>query len=113
MRARSTTTRRAAGAELLLLVEPPELLLPGPDVVLDPLDELVLLLLPDRFVPETPALLAPPTMPIKASTWHRTTVFEALSREPFSTTGSNTSPKSTSQTSSAASVSPRLRKAGR
>jgi hypothetical protein len=57
-----------------------------PDVPLVPL-------VPLRLVPLVPpAPIVPPTVPMRASTSHRTTVLLALSSVPFSTTYSVTSP---------------------
>jgi len=53
-------------------------------------------LVPLRLVPDAPPAAVPPTVPMSASTSHRTTVLLALSSEPFSTTYSVTSPWSTS-----------------
>ena len=52
------------------------------------------------LAPPAPAcplvVVAPPTMPIRASTWQRTVVFAALSRVPVSLTNTARSPRSTS-----------------
>jgi hypothetical protein len=68
---------------------------------------------PERpAVPAAPAPDVPPTMPIRASTSHRTTVLVALSRVPFSTIISTTSPRSTA-TSSTVAAAASVRKEGR
>ncbi len=55
--------------------------------------ELELPELPERLAPAAPLLPeVPPTIPIRASTSHRTTLFVELSSVPFSTTYSTTSP---------------------
>jgi hypothetical protein len=53
---------------------------------------------PDAFPAALPCV--PPISPIKASTWHRTVVLLALSTEPFSTTYTSISPRSTATNSS-------------
>jgi hypothetical protein len=70
---------------------------------------------PLRDVPAAPAPapVVPPTMPSRASTSHRITVFVALSSEPFSTTYSTTSPRSTSTRRTAVSDRDTARKGGR
>lgn len=73
---------------------------PDPDVPLVPV-----LLVP--LAPVVPAV--PPTVPIRASTSHLTTVLFALSRVPFSTTYSVTSPWSTS-TSLRSKIGPAARR---
>jgi hypothetical protein len=68
------------------LLKEPEPLVPCPD--------------PEPLLPLCPVVPPvadePPTVPISASTSHRTMVFEPLSRVPFSTTYSARSPSSTS-----------------
>ena len=70
---------------------------------------------PLRVVPAAPAPapVVPPTMPSRASTSHRTTVLVALSSEPFSTTYSTTSPRSTSTRPTTVRAREAERKGGR
>jgi len=64
-------------------LEPPEAELPAPPVVLPVVPRPVPVVAP-----------APPTSPIKASTWQRTVALSALSIVPLSTTTISTSPES-------------------
>jgi hypothetical protein len=101
---------------LVEFVPPVALRLPPVPVPLPPCPDpepLVLLVLFVPLVPLVPlAPAVPPTVPIRASTSHRTTVLDALSSDPFSTTYSVTSPWSTS-TSSRSKRGRVVRKAGR
>jgi hypothetical protein len=86
---------------------------PWPPAVVDPVPPWLVPEVPVRAVPAAPpAPAVPPTVPMSASTSQRTTVLDALSNDPFSTTNSVSSPSST-LTNSSSSEFRSWRNAGR